>query len=139
MLGSLDDACVRKLFVPWPANAKQGDMLLKDLTDARPGNDVSTNSSKRCLVTVRPLEHESGQAELVISCFNCRAIATEGKDKYSLCGRCLQARYCSSDCQKQDWPIHKHFCAGYAQRQHGASWTYMPSTDQGEVPQDHID
>jgi uncharacterized C2H2 Zn-finger protein len=27
------------------------------------------------------------------------------------CGRCQAARYCSRECQKQDWPSHKSVCA----------------------------
>lgn len=26
------------------------------------------------------------------------------------CSRCHIARYCSTECQRKDWPIHKHLC-----------------------------
>lgn len=29
----------------------------------------------------------------------------------SRCGKCGTATYCSSACQKKDWPVHKHICS----------------------------
>lgn len=39
------------------------------------------------------------------SCAKCQKTETEASLKS--CGRCLQVKYCSSDCQKQDWARHK--------------------------------
>merc|ERR1712176_277542 len=27
-----------------------------------------------------------------------------------ICRRCNKAKYCSRDCQRKNWPIHKRFC-----------------------------
>ncbi|KZM20196.1 uncharacterized protein EKO05_0001138 [Ascochyta rabiei] len=31
------------------------------------------------------------------------------------CKGCLEARYCSQDCQRTDWPVHKPVCEAYAE------------------------
>ncbi|KAG8706719.1 hypothetical protein FRC09_002253 [Ceratobasidium sp. 395] len=41
------------------------------------------------------------------SCWLC---GSPGKPNLSACSRCKQARYCSSLCQRQDWPAHKAAC-----------------------------
>lgn len=41
----------------------------------------------------------------------CTRCQTSGLEtKLLLCGKCRQARYCSRDCQKADWPAHKAAC-----------------------------
>ena len=39
-------------------------------------------------------------------CDNCRLPS----DKTKLCSGCSSARYCSSECQKINWPTHKEAC-----------------------------
>ncbi|KAJ6447766.1 hypothetical protein C8R45DRAFT_180799 [Mycena sanguinolenta] len=41
------------------------------------------------------------------------ACAVCGKHEYELrrCGKCKHASYCSKECQKADWPTHKHACS----------------------------
>jgi len=38
----------------------------------------------------------------------CSQCGTESKMR---CSACLQVFYCSKDCQKKDWPVHKQLCA----------------------------
>lgn len=38
-------------------------------------------------------------------CFVCKSSETKG-----ICKDCCLARYCSTNCQKEDWPRHKHVC-----------------------------
>uniref|UniRef100_A0A8C4SAM3 Zinc finger, MYND-type containing 19 n=1 Tax=Erpetoichthys calabaricus TaxID=27687 RepID=A0A8C4SAM3_ERPCA len=30
--------------------------------------------------------------------------------KFNICGRCQVVRYCGSQCQQKDWPVHKKHC-----------------------------
>lgn len=39
-----------------------------------------------------------------IICENCENLS------YSCCGKCKIVNYCSSQCQKKNWSIHKKFC-----------------------------
>ncbi|KAG8723303.1 hypothetical protein FRC09_003904 [Ceratobasidium sp. 395] len=49
----------------------------------------------------------SGAKKTNESCWLC---GSPGKPNLSACSRCKQARYCSSLCQRQDWPAHKGAC-----------------------------
>ena len=33
-----------------------------------------------------------------------------GEEAPKKCGKCMKVRYCSVECQKKDWPIHKSLC-----------------------------
>ncbi|KAI0079845.1 hypothetical protein K474DRAFT_1769960 [Panus rudis PR-1116 ss-1] len=49
----------------------------------------------------------------------CRNTACPNRTNFNVrlrqCARCQMTRYCSKECQKQDWPSHKSFCQGYLQ------------------------
>ena len=45
--------------------------------------------------------------QLVKACNKC----TLAKDGLLRCGKCFTAHYCSADCQRADWSIHKQFCS----------------------------
>lgn len=42
-----------------------------------------------------------------MSCFVC------GNQAINLCSKCHQVYYCSRECQRDDWSIHKHNCKTY--------------------------
>ena len=84
---------------------------------------MDSSSDQPCMCTHLPLEHDLGQAKLQVVCFRCGNTAQQGQ-KYSLCGQCGCARYCSKDCQLADWPVHKSFCKGYKLRSCQPTWVY---------------
>lgn len=43
-------------------------------------------------------------------CHLCHKQAEEGK-KFQWCGGCKTVKYCSKDCQREDWPKHKSVCS----------------------------
>ncbi|EUC54441.1 MYND finger protein [Rhizoctonia solani AG-3 Rhs1AP] len=45
--------------------------------------------------------------EVVEACWAC---ACAGKPILSACSKCKKAKYCSSDCQKEDWNTHRKVC-----------------------------
>ena len=56
-------------------------------------------------------EGESGTMFRV--CHACRtseANAPVGAPKFRVCGRCKNVHYCSTECQRNDWPQHKRWC-----------------------------
>ena len=42
-------------------------------------------------------------------CENCKT-TEETEKQYQKCGACRVVFYCSRECQKGNWPIHKHVC-----------------------------
>jgi hypothetical protein len=48
-----------------------------------------------------------------LNLFECTVCGKEAKESSPLqrCGRCGTATYCSSDCQRKDWAVHKHICS----------------------------
>lgn len=63
----------------------------------------------------------------------CQGCARKGhinrREKMQVCSGCRVARYCSPECQKGDWPIHKSEC-GKRETQTGQNPTQSGSTDQ---------
>lgn len=62
---------------------------------------------------LRYLQGTTDQNEVSLLDFRpCRSLMCPGAhvDKIRKCSRCGQASYCSKDCQKQHWPLHKQQC-----------------------------
>ena len=53
-------------------------------------------------------KHTTPTAAQQIVCVMCNQPGTKR------CGRCLDARYCSTECQKADWTLHKPLCKHFA-------------------------
>ncbi|KAI0885385.1 uncharacterized protein GGS22DRAFT_143058 [Annulohypoxylon maeteangense] len=52
---------------------------------------------------------ERPETKTPLKCYNYRC--TDSSPENSLrCSGCMKVRYCSKDCQKQDWKEHKSFC-----------------------------
>lgn len=51
------------------------------------------------------------EARTGLVCSTCRKPQSDQNEELKRCSRCLTARYCSRECQKRDWKIHKHTCA----------------------------
>jgi hypothetical protein len=43
-------------------------------------------------------------------CLNCQSFAQDVTIKFKACARCKIATYCSIECQKENWKIHKSEC-----------------------------
>jgi tetratricopeptide (TPR) repeat protein len=65
------------------------------------------NSARKCF------EQETGQSFTICSCSNpsCDESNISKDDKGFMCCPCQSVRYCSKDCQINDWKEHTKYCA----------------------------
>ena len=43
-------------------------------------------------------------------CWRCYRQVDLSEPRFLVCSGCGDARYCSEECQRQDWPVHQHKC-----------------------------
>jgi hypothetical protein len=120
----------------WIANVKESMVGEEDLTDeaeiARLGQefvrdlivgkvwDAGKKVRHRFFVEYAPMDifgdgiqmspHWLYKALDLRECTTCSALESESGAKLDRCGRCGTAAYCSGECQKRDWKVHKGIC-----------------------------
>ncbi|KAH8767719.1 hypothetical protein BGZ57DRAFT_923204 [Hyaloscypha finlandica] len=60
-------------------------------------------------------EASSSSSAPISKCASCSALETDPEKPLKPCAKCQTVRYCSRDCQKKDWKLHKKICASAAQ------------------------
>ena len=54
---------------------------------------------------------EKEEARMVdIQCAKCRVMAQDGESSFKRCSKCRMIYYCSSECQREHWAIHRKEC-----------------------------
>ncbi|KUJ06892.1 uncharacterized protein LY89DRAFT_400203 [Mollisia scopiformis] len=64
------------------------------------------------------------------SCTTCHKLQADLPQPLKRCAKCQTTTYCSRDCQKQDWKLHKRVCASQA-ASHDGEPTPSTSTSTG--------
>jgi ribosomal protein L32 len=54
---------------------------------------------------------DSLQAVVLQTCNTCGHPPANLGSTLNVCGRCKEAHYCSTECQRADWPKHKKVCS----------------------------
>ena len=75
----------------------------------------------QCVITNVPIAQNVLGTQISERCSNCFCKS----DKLQQCCRCAFVRYCSRNCQKQDWPKHRGECKSLAALQLTTSPTIM--------------
>jgi hypothetical protein len=67
---------------------------------------TTATCSLECFKKAKEESFEDEKLEMKKRCCACQEI----KEKMMRCSGCHMAMYCSKECQKKDWSIHKPFC-----------------------------
>lgn len=65
-------------------------------------------------------------------CANCAQPNSDSGIKLKLCAKCHTTHYCSRECQKNDWKVHKRVCASMANS--ASSHTSSTPAGTGDLP-----
>jgi hypothetical protein len=61
------------------------------------------------------VEASSSTSQPTSKCASCNAPEADPEKPLKPCAKCQTVRYCSRDCQKKDFKVHKKICAAAAQ------------------------
>lgn len=80
-------------------------------------NNAQINDSEE-RITLRLSLEELGCTDLIIRAREAYPLEKNVceyclEEAVKMCGGCLHAQYCSKECQKDDWKLHKHTCKNY--------------------------
>lgn len=83
------------------------------------GGKVLSQTDEMMIVSVVPTymnsidnyygRHSERMVTSAGSCFTCQKSASD-EVKFKVCSKCKQATYCSVQCQREHWPLHKTTC-----------------------------
>lgn len=85
---------------------------VKVVSDLRPDLLKNINSSTLTPEDVRQALKASGMkatTKQALGCALCGLVTGDLKK----CGKCKSVLYCSAECQKKDWPVHKLACSSF--------------------------
>jgi len=109
---SIDD---EKFMLPAISIRKYYKLALKDPEAAAAGKFMFAGSRYKVLNQQEvTYEHETSRMLQMYPCSKCGVTESELQKVTKLCSRCKKARYCSVECQKEDWQEHKKVCQSNA-------------------------
>lgn len=115
---SLSESVDERLFGSFGPTSEQ---RKSSLTESMERAEGSINSTAAEVGTHRRSDSEASASassdgeERTEICLNCASPLEE--EERMVCSGCMEAHYCSRDCQEQHWPTHKTVCSGRHCRQ----------------------
>ena len=110
-----------------PIQTSIDDQLEGDLgssEDQNPAESTAGNCGCFCICSIAEIsnnftdhkaEASSTSTASTKICASCAILEVDPEKPLRPCSKCQTVRYCSRDCQKKDWKVHKKTCASAAQ------------------------